>query len=153
MTKIDVTYHCGLPSPTHFTSLAESLVTDNSPIALAIWCLRVMNKQLRQNICHIGDPSLLNSEVEDLSRRLSDYVSGELRYACLNWAEQLSLIRVLTKELVDQLELFCKEHLLYWIEVLSLLNVLPSSISGLALAYSWCMVRAYHIHQPPSSCC
>jgi hypothetical protein len=44
-----------------------------------------MKKELKEDISKIGDPSLLNSEVQDLQKRVEDHISPVLRYACQHW--------------------------------------------------------------------
>jgi hypothetical protein len=92
-------------------------------------CLEHMNRLLRYDICHIGDPSLLNAEVADLKDRLTQYISATLRYACRFWVTHwLEHIRTAgSRSMVPSaLEEFCSEHLLHWIEVLSLTGDLYS---------------------------
>jgi hypothetical protein len=92
-------------------------------------CLELMSHHLRYDICHIQDPSLLNAEVTDLKGRLTEYISGPLRYACRFWATHwLEHIRAAgsRSKVPLALELFCSQHLLHWIEVLSLTGGLHS---------------------------
>jgi hypothetical protein len=87
------------------------------------YCLAVMNNLLRYDICHIQDPSLLNSEILNLEGRLSEHVSEFLRYACrfwmMHWLEHIRTARS-QSQMPAGLEVFCAEHLLHWVEVLSL---------------------------------
>jgi serine/threonine protein kinase len=114
-------------------------------LLLATQCLRVMNEQLRQDICDIRDPGKLNSEITDLSQRLDANVSEELRYACVHWAEHLTSIRATTEELLEQVQLFCQWKILFWIELMSLLGCFWSSIRMLASTKAWYSVRCYRI--------
>jgi hypothetical protein len=107
---------------------------------LAELCLRAMNQQLRQNICEINDPGLFNSEVDDLPHRLETKVSDELRYACLRWIGHMTSANQVANELLDQLKLFCEQHILHWIEVLSLLGHLRLSAEMVLRAIEWSQV-------------
>jgi hypothetical protein len=92
-------------------------------------CLEQMNHLLRYDMCHIGDPSLLNAEVTDLKDRLTQYISASLRYACRFWVTHwLEHIRAAgsRSKVPSAMEDFCSEHLLHWIEVLSLTGDLYS---------------------------
>jgi WD40 repeat protein len=92
-------------------------------------CLEQMNHLLRYDVCHIGDPSLLNAEVADLKDRLTRYISEALRYACRFWVTHwLEHIRAAgsRSKVPSAIEDFCSEHLLHWIEVLSLTGDLYS---------------------------
>jgi hypothetical protein len=114
-------------------------------LLLAIRCLRVMNRRLKQDICEIGNPSLLNSEVPDLSDRRSRLISEELRYACVYWMSHLASASTQTSASVNELQLelndFCTHHLLQWIEALSIVQELRSAVEGLHLACEWLKVR------------
>jgi hypothetical protein len=112
-------------------------------LLLAIRCLRVMNSQLKQDICEIGDPSLLNSEVPDLAERRNRLISEELRYACVYWMSHLASIRTSmdVNELEVELNIFCTRHLLQWIETLSVVQELRSAVEGLPVAFAWLTVR------------
>jgi hypothetical protein len=98
--------------PAHHLRLAES-------------CLRIMNKCLRKDICRIRDPSLFNTEVIDLGKRLANRVSPQLRYACRFWHVHFELAGTVSAGIDSHLGKFCKKHLLHWLELLSLLDELP----------------------------
>jgi hypothetical protein len=108
-------------------------------------CLEQMNHLLRYDICHIGDPSLLNAEVADLKDRVTRYVSLSLRYACRFWvAHWLEHIRASgpRSEVPSALEEFCSQHLLHWIEALSLtgdlsllIRVMPDLVSAMNVRF------------------
>jgi ABC-type dipeptide/oligopeptide/nickel transport system ATPase subunit len=112
-------------------------------LLLAIRCLRVMNKQLKQDICEIGNPSLLNSEVQDLADRRKRLISEELRYACIYWTSHLVCAQTAADfdELAHELTNFCTHHLLHWIEALSIVHELRSAVEKLPLACEWLKVR------------
>jgi hypothetical protein len=122
----------------------NSLYVDvgNAHLTLAIRCIKVMNGQLRQNICEIGDASLLNSEIKGLVDRQSKHISEELRYASVHWMLHVTAIEELmdANELKNELEKFCTYHLLHWIEVLSLRQELRSATEELPRVYEWCKV-------------
>ena len=91
---------------------------------LAMQCLEQMNHNLRYDICGIGDTSLLNSEVDNLSDRIRNSIPDALRYACLYFANHLNDSSTPLPALIDELDKFVKQKLLYWIEVMGLLNQL-----------------------------
>jgi hypothetical protein len=107
---------------------------------LAVCCLNRMVSCLRQNICKIGDSSMLNSEVPDLKARLEAEVSLDLQYSCFHWASHLSLTPPRTSPL-KTLTSFCFKHLLHWLEVLSLLGRLDLALPSLRYARKWSTVR------------
>jgi hypothetical protein len=100
-------------------------------------CFSVMETQLKQDICRIGDPSLFNSEVPDFDRRLDAHISEELGYACTYWMVHLVEMVDLPAELFQQLMRFCVTHLLHWVECLSLLCRLRSAAEGLPRVLAW----------------
>jgi hypothetical protein len=91
------------------------------------YCLAILVKELRFNICKIRDPSLFNYEVPGIQALLSQHVSAALQYACqywaVHWLQQLCDASSQNYTLTD-FEKFKKKHLLHWIEVSSLLGAL-----------------------------
>jgi hypothetical protein len=88
-----------------------------------------MNSGLHFDMCDIRDPSLFNSEVQDLQERLERYISESLRYSCKFWAVHfLEYIRGAGSrcQVPLGLDVFCDKHLLHWIEVLSLIESLDA---------------------------
>jgi hypothetical protein len=126
---------------------------EEAHLSLATQCLRVMNACLKQDICDIGDPNLLNSEVDGLASRVENRISEELRYACIYWINHLVLAPRQTEKLVSALGTFCRNHLLHWIEALSLLRQLRSAAEGIPLVKTWCEVcrrgRSYEFNDEP----
>ena len=95
-------------------------------------CFRVMDKQLRANICDLKFPEMYldNHEIQHL---LDNRVSSELQYACLHWATHLFNAEK-DDNLSRQLERFSSTHLLHWVEVLSLMGRLE--VGCVALNYA-----------------
>jgi hypothetical protein len=95
-------------------------------IHLAHRCLRIMNDHLRKDICNIANPSLLNCDIPNLDTKVAQAAPRELRYACRFWPTHLRLgggVRLLD-EILSELTMFTKKHLLHWVEILSLINEL-----------------------------
>ncbi|KAG8857047.1 hypothetical protein FRB96_005977 [Tulasnella sp. 330] len=119
---------------------------------MAIRCLRCMSN-LQRNICHLTDPSKLNSEVEGLSAKIEEYISPALAYACLYWTDHLSEARTDSKESLEVdllVEHFLKQKILYWIEVLSLLGKTKEAVILLRSADTWVTARASLVTLDPS---
>ncbi|KAJ7690517.1 WD40-repeat-containing domain protein [Mycena rosella] len=87
--------------------------------SLATGCIRIMNRQLRFNICGLEDSHLLNAEVSDLPTRIETCISAELSYASQFWSEHLQGTASEDK-IVQHLRQLFQEHFLHWLEVLSL---------------------------------
>ncbi|KAK7050655.1 WD40-repeat-containing domain protein [Favolaschia claudopus] len=107
---------------------------------LASCCLTIMLRDLRRNICNIGEDVVLNSEIPDLQKKLQESVSPALSYACRHWGYHLSQSDVAGSqtELAKKLSDFASTKLLYWIEILSLEQRFPLCVSNLLAVFSWC---------------
>ncbi|KAG8882859.1 hypothetical protein FRB98_003410 [Tulasnella sp. 332] len=101
---------------------------------------------LKQNICHLSDPSLLNSEGDDMTERIRNYISPALQYACLYWGNHLSETMILKKEraeLYSLLEEFVKHKMLNWVEVMGLLGKIKEAASLVRSVEIWVTVCWY----------
>jgi hypothetical protein len=109
---------------------------------LAHACLVLMFRQLRRDICGIGDPSKLNSEVVGLDQRRGEHIGGGLRYACCRWAYHISRA-VHDNRVLVELKAFTFQSILYWIETLSVLGGLDSAEPSIAQAIQWVQVSHF----------
>ena len=87
-------------------------------------CFRVMDKQLRENICDLKylERYFDNNKIQHL---LSSRISRELHYTCLHWVAHLFNAKK-DNNLSTLLERFSFMHLLHWLEVLSLIGCLEA---------------------------
>jgi hypothetical protein len=106
---------------------------------LARACFRVM-KGLRRDICGIGNPTILNNEVDDLSTRIKSNIPSHMQYACRHWASHLANA-LFSDVLADLMEAFCAENFLNWLEVCSLLGELRNALLSLNAAQMTISVR------------
>ena len=83
-------------------------------------CFRVMDEQLRANICDLKFPEryLDNEKIHHLA---VGRISSELQYASLYWATHLCSAEK-DDDLFALFEKFSFTHLLHWLEVLSLIG-------------------------------
>ncbi|KAF8583889.1 WD40 repeat-like protein, partial [Ramaria rubella] len=100
--------------------------TEAQHTLLALGCLSAM-QSLRPNICGIENPTLYNSDVQDLSQCVTRCIPPHLQYACRHWASHLKFA-LLSDVLIGLLEEFCLKYLLCWIEVGSLLQGLRTFV-------------------------
>jgi hypothetical protein len=114
---------------------------------LACQCLAIMNTHLQRNIGRLEKPWIPNVEIIDLSKTLDSCASIELQYACKFWAFHLSKPGEPESTLLDELDKFCRGHLLHWLELLSLMGALPTVENYLPDALDWCQVRSYSASQ------
>ena len=104
---------------------------------LVLCCLKLMDRSLKKNMCLIPDYSL-NSEVEDLPRRIDDSdIRGGLEYACRSWYKHLIMIKHKTADVVSALQCFLKGKFLFWLEVLSVLGAMGDAAHALNTTIKW----------------
>ncbi|KAJ6569161.1 hypothetical protein B0H19DRAFT_874417, partial [Mycena capillaripes] len=91
---------------------------------LAMGCLDVLHTQLHFNICALENSYYLNSEIEDLDRRIAHYISSELAYASKFWPTHLagSTGKEIDNNLLSALNNYFLECFFYWLEVMSFLG-------------------------------
>ena len=65
----------------------------------AIYCLSMMDRNLKRDICGVGNPLLPNSEITDIQRRINKYEA--LRYSCRFFVNHLIDIPVQTESIID----------------------------------------------------
>jgi hypothetical protein len=92
---------------------------------LAKSCLRLMSDSLRQDICDLGSPGALTSQLS--SSELEKCISAELRYACCYWVSHIQRSEAPLRD-GEQTHHFLQKHLLHWLEVLSLIGKVPDSV-------------------------
>jgi hypothetical protein len=119
----------------------------HSPLALR--CLRIMNAELRRNICDLRDPFLPNSDVPDLDQRLERNTSIQLRYACKYWHVHVQSAGCLHPDVITALDVFCTKHLLHWLELLSLIDGIRGALRDLPALLSYLEVRAIWLLSTP----
>ncbi|KAI5842018.1 hypothetical protein BZA05DRAFT_360237 [Tricharina praecox] len=109
------------------------IMGDNAHEDLALCCLEVMSRHLKQDICSLELPSTITSEV-DLSI-LQRCLPQEVRYACRYWLVHLQRSKVElchqntgSESLHHRVHTFLKKHFLHWLEALSLLGNLAEGV-------------------------
>lgn len=84
---------------------------------LFLCCLRVMQQQLKQDICNLVDPG---TEIGSITPSvIQSFISPELQYSSRYWIQHLDAS---AKPVPNEVYDFMKKHFLYWLEVLSLLG-------------------------------
>jgi hypothetical protein len=110
---------------------------------LALASLRVMEDDLRFNICDLKSSYLPNREDTELPERVKTSISPHLSYSCRFWA-----MHVQTTDFDDELakvirSFFDDERLLFWIEALGLLNAISGAATVLPLISKWLKVSTF----------
>ena len=105
-------------------------------LELVMGCLRTMNDRLEQNLLSLPDYAL-NSEVEDLERRIENRISIALRYACLSWHNHLTETEGNFSGVVSYLQIFLEEKFLAWLEVVSVIGAVGGAAVALEKLVPW----------------
>jgi hypothetical protein len=107
---------------------------------LAFASLRVMEHDLRFNICDMKSSYLPNSEDVGLRERIEQRISPHLSYSSRFWMAHVQTT-VFDAELAQEVKLFFDhERLLFWIELLGLINALSGAVSALPPIARWLKV-------------
>ncbi|KIL56707.1 hypothetical protein M378DRAFT_172468 [Amanita muscaria Koide BX008] len=102
-------------------------------IQIATRCFEIMDKHLKRNILGLGDPARFMSNEDGLKEaaitdeQIQEKIPQHLRYACVYWDNHLEVAKIEDEALMNELETFVDEHMLYWFEVLSLIGNLDSA--------------------------
>jgi len=109
---------------------------------LTLACFRIMNMELKFNICHLETSHRRNSDILDLRSRVEKWIPTHLSYASLFWGEHLRDLTGLAfdHELLIEMKNFFYINLLWWIEVLSLIESVSLASTALATATWWTAV-------------
>ncbi|KIL62309.1 hypothetical protein M378DRAFT_795001 [Amanita muscaria Koide BX008] len=100
---------------------------------IATRCFEIMNKRLKRNILGLGNPARFMSNEDGLKEngitdeQLQERIPQQLRYASVYWVNHLEVANIEDEALMNGLEMFVHEHMLYWLEVLSLIRKLDSA--------------------------
>jgi len=131
-------------------SISDFLVSDDCPyqinrrdanVQLGIACLKTMVRQLRFNICGLGDSRLANADIKDLQSRIKANIPDYLQYSCLYWSNHLCFAPDDDQRVWDRLEEFFEGlYPLFWIEVLSILGMVPMGAPSIRNVISWAKV-------------
>lgn len=107
--------------------------------SIASACIRVLNNQLRFNICRLYSSYLRNSEVVDLQDRVEIYISPELLYASRFWVDHLCATdEIISESLAVAIQDLLQIRIFFWIEVLSILGCVNVAVDGLANLVQLC---------------
>jgi hypothetical protein len=108
---------------------------------LAFASLRVMEHDLRFNMCNLKSSYLPNSEDTGLSDQIATCIPSHLSYSSRYWATHVGATEFDTELAKEIGSFFEHEWLLFWIESLGLLNALSVAVGVLPLISQWLKVR------------
>ena len=110
--------------------------TESVQLELATNCLRMMNSGLEQNHLSLPDYAL-NSEVDDIQKRIDSRVSIALQYACKSWHGHLTKATGNIASIIPDLRFFLAGKLLAWLEVMSVLGTVRGAVAALEELMTW----------------
>ena len=97
---------------------------------LAIRCIKLLDQELRENICDMTLPYLSQKKM------LPEAIS----YACKFWMEHVCLISAVEDDLLNEIYNFLDKHLLHWIEVMAILKSHDCTIRSIDNLIKWLQV-------------
>jgi hypothetical protein len=105
---------------------------------LAVRCIKLLDKELRENICDMTLPYLSGKKT------LPEAIS----YACKFWIEHVCLILTVEDDILNEIYNFLDKHLLHWMEVMAILKCHDQTIrsidSLMRVCYPICIVGTFH---------
>ncbi|KAH7096316.1 hypothetical protein BKA62DRAFT_644473, partial [Auriculariales sp. MPI-PUGE-AT-0066] len=102
---------------------------------LAAGCLHVLNTLLVRDICKIpflaGQELPRRDSINDIEARLAHHVPPALHYSTVHLLHHLAevAVRDISQALVNNLQVFCREKLMFWLELTCLMG--PTTLSNL----------------------
>jgi hypothetical protein len=110
--------------------------TDNQQRALVSALMKVLDRQLKFNICDLPTSYLRNIDMPDFRWRLDNYIPLHLRYAAQFWVDHLvEMAYDSWRGLRVENLLFRK--FLFWLELLSLLGIVGYGQQALTKLIFW----------------
>jgi hypothetical protein len=97
---------------------------------LALRCITLLDKELRENICDMTLPYLSQKRA----------VPEAISYACKFWIEHICLVSDVSDDIVNQMYDFLSKHLLHWMEVLAILESHDRTIRSIHDLKEWLQV-------------
>ena len=97
---------------------------------LALRCIKLLDKELRENMCDMTLPYL--SRKNTLPEAIS--------YACKFWVEHICLVSDVTDDIVNRMYDFLVKHLLHWMEALAILKSHDHTIRSIRDVTKWLRV-------------
>ncbi|KAF8737166.1 WD40 repeat-like protein, partial [Rhizoctonia solani] len=137
-TNMITTLHASFPDFMFDEARSKRFYCDEAKHSqlLAQECFKVMEAQLRFNICSLESSFVADSQVEGLENRIARSISPTLLYVAHYWGGHV--VKSKPCEAVQKgLEGFLSHRLLFWMEVLSLKRTLDKGISMLSALKAW----------------
>jgi hypothetical protein len=114
--------------------------TNQQQCTVAFNLLRIMQNELKFNVCKLPTSYLRNGEMPGIQERLHRYISTHLRYSCRFWAEHIAGTSF-NLDLDQEVRNLLLDKLLFWLEVLSLLGMVGHASRALSRIIAWTKVQ------------
>ena len=118
-----------------------SIDLDRHNKELALRCIDLLDKDLRENICGMTLPYL----------RRKNALPEAISYACKFWIEHICLVSDVTDDILNRVYDFLVKHLLHWMEAMVILNSHDLTIRSIHSLIKWlgvcpqiCVMGAFH---------
>ncbi|EIW79015.1 hypothetical protein CONPUDRAFT_166851 [Coniophora puteana RWD-64-598 SS2] len=125
-------HHTSLRDYFSQSSLSGDFYVDpaHSHQRLVCRCLKILQRDLKKDICGLCDSSKLHGEIPDFGERVNVAVSGALRYACRYLTYHLARADH-TSEIQALVFRFTKKYLLFFLELSSVIGSLHIGVRSL----------------------
>jgi energy-coupling factor transporter ATP-binding protein EcfA2 len=110
--------------------------TEDQHYSLASAMIKVMQEQLRFNICALPTSYLRNIDMTDFQSQLKTYIPDYLHYACRFWVDHL-VATSYDSFIAQAVEKLLFKKFLFWLEVLSLLGMVDHASKSLSKLIAW----------------
>jgi hypothetical protein len=110
--------------------------TDNQQQALVSALMKVLDRQLKFNICDLPTSYLRNLDMPDFRWRLDNYIQLHLRYAAQFWIDHL-METAYDSCCGQEVQNLLFKKFLFWLEVLSLLGIVGYGQQALSKLIVW----------------
>ncbi|KIM23603.1 hypothetical protein M408DRAFT_252169 [Serendipita vermifera MAFF 305830] len=117
-------------------TLGFAIEPDRENRHLALACLRVLNNELRFNLCRVESSHFRNVDIPDLTSRAEKFIPPHLLYSSLWWTRHLSETAFDT-EIFERVQCFMHEQFLFWLEVLSISQQMNLGSQTLSSLINW----------------
>ncbi|KAF3931384.1 hypothetical protein ABW19_dt0200605 [Dactylella cylindrospora] len=107
--------------------------SQKSHCAMATWCLNLLNRCLKKDICNLGFAGAHQEDVE--KSQINKHLPPHVQYACRYWTKHLCQYSIGVGQLQDVYK-FLEKHLLHWFEALSLMEALFDVVAMMELLLS-----------------
>jgi energy-coupling factor transporter ATP-binding protein EcfA2 len=116
--------------------------TNHQQFLVASNSIRIMQDELKFNICRLPTSYLRNVEMPDLQSRVDTCISSHLRYSCRFWADHIAGTSFNSK-LDQEVDKLLLNKFLFWLEVLSLIGMVGHAPRALSKIIAWTRVRTF----------